>query len=186
MYDGLSLVTVVVTVNGKIYNKFAVLTGVLQGEVFAPFLFILVMDYVMLRGERQFGFEYRRPTGTRSRGEPARRIIDLDFADDIVLLENYIDLANQQLESLRNEAERVGFEINTKKTEVMTFSIDHALSSPGLSGVYLMGEQLNGVNDFRYLGSMMGSTASDFASRRGLAWSAFSRLDRIWNAERNT
>ena len=28
--------------------------------------------------------------------------------------------------------------INRKKTEFMTFSIDHALSSPGLSVVYLM------------------------------------------------
>ena len=48
----------------------------------------------------------------------------------------------------------------------MTFSIENALSSPGLSGVYIMGEQLRRVNDFRYLGSMIASTASDFASRR--------------------
>ena len=85
-------------VNGKVSESFEVTTGVLQGDVLAPFLFILAMDYVLTRSEGQFGFEYRQARGTRTRNEPARRINDLDFADDIVLLENCIALANQQLE----------------------------------------------------------------------------------------
>ena len=60
-------------------------TGVLQGDVLAPFLFILVRDYVLSRSEREYGFEYKP---RRSSREQARRINDLDFADDIVLLEN--------------------------------------------------------------------------------------------------
>lgn len=169
----------VVAVNGRTSASFAVTTGVLQGDVLASFLFILVIDYVLRRSERQFGFVYRPARGSRTRGEPARQINDLDFADDIVLLENCINLANEQIESLRVEAERVGLEINSKKTEVMTFNIDHASSNSDSSGVPLNKKELKRVEDFRYLGSMMRSTASDLESRRGLAWSAFRSLARI-------
>ena len=58
-----------------------------------------------MRSEGQYGFEYRRPSGSRTRGEPARRINDLDFADDIVLLENCIEIANRQLESESRSSE---------------------------------------------------------------------------------
>ena len=173
----------VVAVNGKISESFEVTSGVLQGDVLAPFLFILVMDYVLMRSEEQYGFEYRQASGSRSRRIPARRINDLDFADDIVLLENCIQIANQQLESLRSEAARVGLVINEKKTEVMTFNIDQASSNLGGSGVHLSGVELARVDNFRYLGSMMKSTTSDFEYRRGLAWSAFRNMERIWKAE---
>jgi hypothetical protein len=73
--------------------------------------------------------------------------------------------------------------INEKKTEVMTFNIDQASSNSGGSGVYLSGVELTMVDNFRYLGSMMKSTTSDFEYRRGLAWSAFGSMERIWKAE---
>ena len=93
------------------------------------------MGFVLTMSESQFGFEYKRASGSRTRGDPARRINDLDFVDDIVLLENCIEIANRQLEKLRVEAKKVGLEINEKKTEVMTFSIDHTSSDPDGSGV---------------------------------------------------
>ena len=62
-------------------------TGVLQGDVLVPFLFILVMDYSLTRSEGQHGFVYRT---LREPRKPARRINDLEFADDIVLLENAV------------------------------------------------------------------------------------------------
>jgi hypothetical protein len=73
--------------------------------------------------------------------------------------------------------------INREKTEVMTFNIDHASSNSSGSGVHLSGVELTRVDNFRYLGSMMKSTTSDFESRRGLAWSAFASMERIWKAE---
>ena len=171
----------VVSVDGQVSECFDISTGVLQGDVLAPFLFILVMDYVLTRSEGQYGFVYRTRRGTR---DPARRINDLDFADDIVLLENTIKLANEQLERLRVEAAGVGLVINDNKTEVMTYNCDHTPMEPGLKGeVYLNGKELKRVQDFRYLGSMMKSSTSDFECRRGLAWSAFRSMDRIWKAE---
>lgn len=171
----------VVSINGKQSESFDVTTGVLQGDVLAPFLFILVMDYVLGRSERQYGFEYKPRRSIRN---PAQRISDLDFADDIVLLENSIRVANQQLEQLRIEAARVGLIINEKKTEVMTFNCDHKSWEPGKKGeVYLNNTQLKRVDDFKYLGSMMKSSTSDFECRRGLAWSAFGCMERIWKAK---
>ena len=119
----------------------------------------------------------------RSSRVPAKHINDLDFADDIVLLENTIKLANEQLERLRVEAAKVGLVINENKTEVMAFNCDHPSIGPGKKEeVYLKGNELKRVEDFKYLGSMMKSSTTDFECRRGLAWTAFKSLTRIWKA----
>lgn len=118
----------VVLVEGKRTESFDVTSGVLQGDVLAPFLFIIVMDYVLDESGKGYGFMYRTRTGSR---DPARYISDLDFADDIVLLENSIRVANEQLEKLRSKAASVGLEINGEKTEVMSFNCDHSSIAPG-------------------------------------------------------
>ena len=49
-----------VFVNGDLSEEFEVSTGVMQGDVLAPYLFILVVDYVMSRSVENFGFEYTK------------------------------------------------------------------------------------------------------------------------------
>ena len=49
--------------------------------------------------------------------------------------------------------------------------------------VYLNCNTLKRVDNFKYLGSMMKSSISDFECRRGLAWSAFRSMERIWRAK---
>lgn len=95
----------VVFVNGKESEPFNITTGVLQGDVLAPFLFIIVIDHIMRCCECQHGWIYRP---RRSSRHPDLRINDLDFADDIVLLANSIREACEQLEDLRVEAAEVG------------------------------------------------------------------------------
>jgi hypothetical protein len=109
----------VVLVNGKSSNPFNITTGALQGDVLAPFLFVIVIDYVMSNGERDFDFEYQKSDGTRSRRVPTCKLGDLGFADDIALLENKISTGNRQLETVANNAKQVGLQINTDKTEYM-------------------------------------------------------------------
>ncbi len=47
----------------------------------------------------------------------------------------------------------------------MTFCCDHASFEPGRKGeVYLNGNELKRVDDFKYLGSMMKSSISDFGA----------------------
>ena len=51
---------------------------------------------------------------------PATSINDLDFADDIALLENSLEQSQLQLQYTSNRAKEVGLEVNLKKTEAMT------------------------------------------------------------------
>ena len=80
---------------GLTSKEFPITTGVLQGDVLAPFLFIIVVDYVTKQAERSFGYlthKGKQQHLTRklrnSSTQVERKISDLDFADDIALLEN--------------------------------------------------------------------------------------------------
>ena len=44
------------------------------------------------------------------------------------------------------------------------------------------GTPINHVTDFKYLGSMMASSASDVKRRKALAWTAFRKLERLWKS----
>lgn len=103
--------------------------------------------------------------------------MNLDFADDIVLLENSIAIANEQLNILKTEARKVGLEINEEKTEVMIFNLNTT------EQVYLDGKPLKLVKNFKYLGSQMESSKVDFEHRRGLALGAFACMNKIWTSK---
>jgi hypothetical protein len=45
-----------VLINGKLSDPFDISTGVLQGDVLAPFLFVIVVDYVITKSEKEHGF----------------------------------------------------------------------------------------------------------------------------------
>ena len=73
-----------VMVDGNLSDPFQVTTGVLQGDVLAPFLFIVLIDYLMKRATENI--ESGVVTHPRqSRRHPAKTLNDLDFADDIAL-----------------------------------------------------------------------------------------------------
>ena len=82
----------------------------------APYLFILVVDYVMSRSVENFGFEYTKRLSPRF---PGKRIADLDYADDIALLESTKERASEFLRCVSEEAQNVGLEINTDKTLII-------------------------------------------------------------------
>lgn len=64
---------------------------------------------------------------------------------------------------LRIEAARVGFIINEKKTEVMTFNCYHKSWEPGKKEVQLNKILLKRVHDFKYLDFMMKPSTSKAA-----------------------
>ena len=69
-------------------DYFDIVAGVLHGDTFAPYLFIICLDY-MLRTSidkiKENGFKL---TKERSRRYPTKTITDTDYADDIALLAN--------------------------------------------------------------------------------------------------
>ena len=112
----------------------------------------------------------------RSRRYPVKVLNDLDFADDIALLESTIPRAQAQLTSTAAAVKDLGLIISVPKTEYMTVNCH---PHPTLQ-VY--GESINHVTDFRYLGSKMAYAASDFKRCKALAWSAFWKLERLWGS----
>ena len=100
---------------------FEIKAGVLQGDALAPYLFAIVLDYVMRRTysdrEEELGFKLGR---RRSSRHPATVITD--FADDIALITEEFEQAQHLLERLENEAEQIGLYCNSKKTEAQPFN----------------------------------------------------------------
>ena len=131
-----------VMVDGNISEPFEVSTGVLQGDVLAPFLFIILVDYLLKKATSDLDSgAVTHPR--RSRRYPEKVLNDLDFADDIALLEPTIPWAQAQLTSTAAAAKDLGLIISVPKTEYMTVNCHH---HPTLE-VY--GESINHVTDFR-------------------------------------
>ena len=164
-----------VMVDGGLSDPFDVTTGVLQGDVLAPFLFVVLVDYLLKKATSQLDSGVvTHPR--RSRRHPAKSLNDLDFADDIALLESSISRAQAQLTKTAEAAADLGLVISAPKTEYMTVNCN---PQPALQ-VY--GDPINHVSDFRYLGSMVASGSSDLKRRKSLAWCAFWKLEQLWKS----
>ena len=88
MYENTSALVITPEVKTE---QFAIDTGVLQGDPLAPFLFIICLDYAFhsaITGSDGLTFKRRC-----SSCHPAAVLADLDYADDISLLENTIKSA---------------------------------------------------------------------------------------------
>ena len=160
---------------GGLSDPFDVTTGVLQGDVLAPFLFVVLVDYLLKKATSHLDSGVvTHPR--RSRRHPAKSLNDLDFADDIALLESSISRAQAQLTKTAEAAANLGLVISAPKTEYMTVNCN---PQPALQ-VY--GDSINHVSDVRYLGSMVASGSSDLKRRKSLAWCAFWKLEQLWKS----
>ena len=164
-----------VMVDGNISDTFEISTGVLQGDVLAPFLFIIMIDFLLKKATSDVGSGITTHP-RRSRRYPAKILNDLDFADDIALLESTMSQAQAQLTRTATAAKDLGLIISVPKTEYMTANCS---PEPALQ-VY--GEDIKHVSDFKYLGSQMASSTCDFKRRKALAWGAFWKLERLWRS----
>ena len=155
-------------------DYFEVITGVLQGDPLAPYLFILVLDYALrksIKDDDGFTIEKRR-----SRRHPGICIADLDFADDISLINESIAEAENLLHRLELATQTIGLFLNAKKTKYMHLNptTDFGIQSIG-------GTQIEKVDDFKYLGAYT-NTSHDIDTRLAHAWSALNSLNKIWRS----
>ena len=158
-----------VQVDSQLSDPFTVSTGVLQGDTLAPFLFIIVLDHVLSQTPPHFGFV--------THVNPEIRLTDLDFADDISLLDGSISDARNHIINLSENAAQVGLKINVDKTKLMTpLSTQNDIVLPD-------GSIIRQVDEFKYLGSMMSTSHADLNVRRGQAWSAFWSMKTLWRAK---
>ena len=156
---------------GKLTEPFSVKTGVRQGCLLSPTIFLMVVDWVM-----------RQSTTGKKTGIQwtfTKQLEDLDFADDISLLSHKQQDAQEKLCCVAEEAAKTGLKINIGKTEVMR--INNRQQDP----VQLHQEDIKEVDKFVYLGSIVskdGGTDEDIKSHINKARHAFTTLRPIWRS----
>ena len=172
--------------------------GILQGDVLAPFIFIIVLDFIMCNATRDssHGLTIHKRKSTRY---PAVVISDFEFADDIAALSNSVFENNILCQNISDSAAKCGLNINMKKTQFITFNLhDHTNDSvlpvdksrplrpkphfmSGLS-IYLNGIDIEEVADFKYLGAYIRSTTSDIRIRKAMTWKALNSMNTCWKS----
>ena len=154
-------------------EEFDISAGVLQGDTLAPFIFVIVVDYVLRNNIIETGEEVGFTTVPRkSRRCPAKYITDLDFADDIALLSDDKEKAQRLLLSTEEWALSVGLCINKSKTECMNVG----QTTNDQTTLQVREGDIKEVEDFKYLGSWVKSSSKDFYIRRAQAFDASERM----------
>ena len=124
-------------------DSFFTTNGILQGDTLAPYLFVIVVDYILcISLDHGLTLQERRSTH-----HPSKPITDLDYADAIALLSDQINNAEILLQSLETPAHKVGLTMNSTKTECMLLNEE----SPGNEIHTLNGTSLNTVDNFKSL-----------------------------------
>ena len=159
-------------------SPFSILAGILQGDTLAPFLFIIVVDYVLRMSVDNISSKGLEITPRRSSRYPAKHLTDTDFADDIALISESLVNAQSLLNALEQASNCVGLYLNESKTEF--FNMCH--SDNDFIIKTLNNTILNMVSDYVYLGSYISSSEKDFLTRKGMAWSACNAMHKIWTS----
>ena len=174
-----------VTVNGQVAPKFEVCNGLRQGCVIAPTLFNLYFTLVMeqWRGKcSEFGVDVLYKCGEKLVGERTRRpshirVTELLFADDAVA----VGSGRGSMEHAAAELERIingwGLTLSAVKTKLLV------AGAPGtekeLRPLVLQGGEIECVDDFKYLGSVLeakGGIVKEVGERIAKASRAFGAL----------
>lgn len=154
-----------VRVDGVLSEFFDIQSGVKQGCVLSPFLFGIVMDWVLKTSMSDVGgLDWVE----------GDRLSDLDFADDIVLLHGSYEGMQAMTQSLEVVAGKVGLVINTTKTKIMTVGKWNSTEK-----ITIGADEVDACEEFCYLGSTIdreGGSDREIMIRLGKANGAFGRL----------
>ena len=111
-YSPMSLLArLVIMHDGKLLDEFEVTTGVRQGCLLSPLLFLVVLDWSTrtVYASSRKGIQWTL----------IRKLKDLDFADDLGLLSHRLQGMQVKVDSLGETSQHVGLKINKGKTKVM-------------------------------------------------------------------
>ena len=133
-------------------DNFDIVAGVLQGDTLAPYLFIICLNYMLRMSTNKMKDNSFKLA--KERRYPTQKIMDTDYADDIVLLANTPTQAKSLLHSLELAAAATGLHVNADKTEYMCFNQRGDIST-------LNGSSLKLVDKFTYIGSSVSSTEKE-------------------------
>ncbi|KAK7109158.1 hypothetical protein V1264_013249 [Littorina saxatilis] len=156
----------------QLTDAFQVGTGVRQGCILSPFLFLLVIDWVMKAStaQKRNGIQWTLWT----------QLDDLDFADDVALLSHTQQQMQEKTSTVANNSARFGLNIHKGKSKVLRTN-----ATANTTPITLDGEALQEVDNFTYLGSIVdkqGGTDVDVRVRIGKARAAFLQLKNVWGS----
>ena len=156
---------------GKLSPYFLVETGVKQGCLLSGLLFLLVIDWLMKRTteNRRTGIEW----------VDGEVLEDVDFSDDLGLVSENVEDAQEKIKRLARKAKSVGLKVSAKKTQILR------LNSSNATKILVEGQELEEVDKFVYLGGTLtktGGSSEDVDSRIRKARAAFVNLSKIWSS----
>jgi len=194
-------------------ESFPFVTGTMQGDTLAPYLFIVVLDRVLnaafaevARLDPEYGILLKKAPGTlRRRGMGNDlRLSDLDFADDIALLTvatntaDAVRKAQLMLDTVAEYASRANLFMKPgeNKTAIMVFGqclIDHK-RNPDNAVKITMKDGRDGlvsrvpiVEKYKYLGRILDhanhTADTAIAARIKCGWGAYHSKKEIWKSQ---
>ena len=158
--------------NTALTDAFSVTTGVKQGCIISPLLFIQGIDWVL----KQVTSGVRRGIGWTLTSV----LEDLDYADDIVLLAHRHQDMQDKTNALATTAGNLGLKINIKKTRHLR------MNGRNNESILVNGEVVDGVDHFTYLGSKVstsGDGEEEILVRISKASQAFASLRSTWRSK---
>ena len=122
-------------------EKFSIKTGVRQGCLLSPFLFLLAIDWAMKEtiSDSRNGIQWTL----------VDQLEDLDFADDLALLSHTHSQMQAKTSKLEAISSKVGIQINTKKTKIMRVNIKST------EHISIANRNKDDVKSFTFLGSVI-------------------------------
>jgi len=126
---------------GQLSDLITTSSGVRQGCLLSPLLFLLVMDGVLCRalGGKKRGLTWRLQESLE----------DMEYADDVCFVSYKYEHMYRKLDDLWKESKKTGLEINSSKTEEIW------VNTTVNQGLRLNGEDIKRSSDFSYLGSII-------------------------------
>ena len=166
----------VITPNGMT-SYFDIQAGVLQGDMLAPYLFIIAVDYCMrqaIKSNPEYSFTINSAKSKRTKAD---KISDLEFADDIALMADSAEEAVDLMRAVKRVSSNIGLNMNESKTKYMAENVEPGYIQ-SVSGKYI-----RKAENFNYLGSMIGSTKEDIQVWKAQAWAAHHKLQKMWTSD---
>lgn len=168
-------------------ESFDIETGTLQGDVLAPFLFVMVLDRVLYKTleETNGGFSIlpKHLQGTKSRPtQNDKRICDINYADDLVLFTKTLPQLETLMLSLVKNAREVNLHLNVGVTKTAWMTFGRVPQTDGLTEFFVEGiGKVPRVTNYKYLGNEKGTVVDSWRTRLQIAWGATHKLSHLWN-----
>jgi len=156
-----------VRVKGHLSEPFCTISGVRQGCVLAPTIFCRAIDWILQRALTNCGINVSGSMFT-----------DTDYADDIAVVDRDIHQLPRVLQNIEQESAKLGLHISWTKTKIQNIGAGSAAPT-----VTVLGQEVEGVDRFTYLGSLIdshGGGRTECLRRIGMASSCMRDLAAVW------